>query len=49
MPAEEAGPAGGGQSTEDEDAQIGEVRHDDQVGESRIHGVHGDDGTPRTS
>jgi len=49
MPGQEPWPPVGRQPAEDEDAQVGEVRPDDQIGESRRDGVHDDDGTSRTS
>jgi hypothetical protein len=49
MPSQEPGPAARCQATEDEDGQIGEVRHHHQIGESRVRGVHDGDGSARTS
>jgi hypothetical protein len=49
MPPEHPGPPAGGQSAENENAQVCEVRHDHDIGEGRIHGVHNADLTARTS
>jgi hypothetical protein len=48
MPPEDPGPARRGQSAEHEHAEICEVRHDHEIGEGRVHGVHDADGTAQT-
>jgi hypothetical protein len=47
VPSQKSWPAAGGHAAEDENAQVGEVRHHHEIGKSRVDGIHDADGTAR--